>query len=175
MTLLSDLRGDLRRHDNKLTNPAVWALTAFRLGNRAKSLPPGARIIAEKACSAFRIGVEAATGIALYPGTDIGKDVHIIHAANIRIHPDAVIGARVGIMHDVTIGSSDVEGLPIIEDDVFIGPGAKILGPVTIGQGARIAANSLVITDIPAGATALGVPARPLPKKRPRRNADPEA
>jgi serine O-acetyltransferase len=54
---------------------------------------------------------------------------------------------------------------PVLEDDVFVGAGAKILGGVRIGRGARIAANSLVITDIPPGARAMGVPARPLPTR----------
>jgi serine O-acetyltransferase len=63
-------------------------------------------------------------------------------------------------MHDVTIGESDRRGVPVIGDDVFIGAGAKVLGPIRIGHGARVAANSLVIADVPDGATAIGVPAR---------------
>jgi len=72
-----------------------------------------------------------------------------------------VIGDRVGIMHDVTIGTNlERPGTPVIGNDVFIGTGARILGGVKIGDGARIAANSVVLTDVPAGATAIGVPAR---------------
>jgi serine O-acetyltransferase len=66
-------------------------------------------------------------------------------------------------MHDVTIGTNmEREGVPVLGDDVFVGAGAKILGPVRIGSGARIAANSLVLQDVPEGATAIGVPARVL-------------
>ena len=66
-------------------------------------------------------------------------------------------------MHDVTIGTNmDRPGVPRLGNNVFVGAGAKILGGISIGDGARIAANSLVVCDVPAGATAVGVPARVL-------------
>ncbi|HJL22687.1 MAG TPA: serine acetyltransferase, partial [Polyangiaceae bacterium LLY-WYZ-15_(1-7)] len=116
------------------------------------------------------LGVELVTGTRLHRETRVGAAPHFIHGRNVRIHPDAVIGDRVGIMHDVTIGTrNDIEGAPIIEDDAFIGAGAKVLGPVRVGKGAIVAANSLVVTDVPPGATAMGVPARALPqRKKPR-------
>jgi len=77
------------------------------------------------------------------------------------VHPKTVIGERCGIQQDVTIGTNpERNGAPIIGDDVYIGAGAKVLGPVKIGDRARIAANSLVINDVPDDATAIGVPAR---------------
>jgi serine O-acetyltransferase len=106
---------------------------------------------------------ELATGVLLERTTEIGEDLHIIHAGMISIHPDARIGKRVGIMHGVTIGTNMGPGVPTIGDDVFIGCNASILGGVTIGNGARIAANSLVITDVPEGAVAIGVPAKVMP------------
>jgi serine O-acetyltransferase len=93
----------------------------------------------------------------------VGEEFHLIHWGNTKIHPGVVIGNRVGIMHDVTLGTTmERPGVPRIGNDVFIGAGAKILGPVTIGDGAVVAANSLVLSDVPPGATAVGVPARVL-------------
>ncbi len=100
------------------------------------------------------------SGIRLYCETQIGEDFHLIHSGNTSIHPQTVIGDRCGIQHDVTIGVNIDSGAPVIGNDVYIGAGAKILGAITIGDGATIAANSLVITDVPAHTTAMGVPAR---------------
>ena len=80
----------------------------------------------------------------------------------IQIHPSAEIGDRCGIMHGVTLGS-DGKGVPTIGNDVFIGCGATVLGGVKVGDNARIAANSLVISDVPSGSAAMGVPARVTP------------
>lgn len=100
------------------------------------------------------------TGVDLDRTTQVGEALHIVHGGMISIHPDAIIGDRVGIMHGVTLGTNMGPGAPVIGDDVFIGCQASILGRVKIGNGARIAANSLVITDVPSGAVAIGVPAR---------------
>ncbi|MDQ3440671.1 MAG: hypothetical protein M3478_10020, partial [Planctomycetota bacterium] len=64
------------------------------------------------------------------------------------------------VMHNVTAGTNMTEGAPTIGNDVFIGCGAVILGDIKIGDGVRIAANSLVVSDVPSGAMAMGVPAR---------------
>jgi serine O-acetyltransferase len=91
----------------------------------------------------------------------VGEELHLIHGLNVSLAAGVELGDRVGIMHEVTIGpSSDRAGLPRIGNGVFIGVGATILGPVTIGDGAMISANSLVVSDIPAGGVAIGVPAR---------------
>src|SRR5580658_4642008 len=107
--------------------------------------------------------VEGQTGVLIERETVIGKKLHIIHAQGINIHPECVIGDRVGIMHGVTLGANMGPGVPVIGNDVFIGCFASVLGKVTVGDGARIAANSLVISDVPAGAVAMGVPARVIP------------
>lgn len=77
------------------------------------------------------------------------------------IHKDACIGDRVHICQNVTIGRHpDKEGVPTIEDDVYVGPGAVISGKIIIGRGASIGANAVVLKDVPVGAVAVGVPAR---------------
>jgi len=76
------------------------------------------------------------------------------------------------VMHNVTIGTNMTGGAPRIGNDVFIGCGATILGEITIGDGVRIASNSLVISDVPAGAMAMGVPAKVYPGRGHGRFAD---
>lgn len=96
------------------------------------------------------------------PGVQMGTNVLLGYKGlGVIIHRRAVIGNNVLVGAHVTIGGrSEFTEVPIIEDDVLIGAGAKILGPVRIGRGARIGANAVVITDVPPGATAVGVPAR---------------
>lgn len=82
----------------------------------------------------------------------------------IVIHPTAVIGENVTIMHQVTIGTRDIDESAVIGDNVFIGAGAKILGKIKIGNGAKIGANAVVIKDVPENATVVGVPGRIIEK-----------
>jgi serine O-acetyltransferase len=160
--LLSELARDYRRHGSSLRNPALWAIATYHFGVWSKGLRvPALRWFTSKVYGGLSFGVELSSGITLHRETAIGRDFHLVHSGNIKIHPRARIGDRVGVLHNVTIGEGvDREGVPVIGDDVFIGTGARVLGPVVIGNGARIAANSLVLSDVPAGATAVGVPAR---------------
>jgi serine O-acetyltransferase len=91
----------------------------------------------------------------------IGGGLLIPHPNGIVIHPDAEIGPNCLLFQQVTIGSdgSDGSGVPRLGGHVDIGAGAKVLGPVRIGDHARIGANAVVLDDIPAGATAVGIPA----------------
>ena len=151
----------------KLSNPATWPLLVHRFGRAAQRLPQPLRAIGSRVYGAAKLGLDLTIGTVLHRETEIGEGLVLIHAHNIKIHPTAVIGARVRINHDVTIGMQpDSRVAPRIGNDVLVGAGAKILGAITIGDGATIAANSLVISDIPAGHTAMGVPARPLPQRR---------
>lgn len=95
----------------------------------------------------------------------VGRDVLFgYQGLGIVVHAEAVIGDRVVVATGVTIGGTGTkQGVPVIEDDVYIGSGAKLLGPIRIGRGARIGANAVVLCDVPAGAVAVGIPARVLP------------
>jgi serine O-acetyltransferase len=173
--LIAELRDDYTRHGESLKNPAVWALGVYRFGVWSSDIKGPIGRLASKLYGAMFLGVQLTTGMVLHREARIGKALYIVHWGNTRVHPNAVIGDRCGLMHDVTIGTNmEREGVPVLGDDVFVGAGAKILGPVRIGSGARIAANSLVLQDVPDGATAVGVPARIL-RYTGRPSSDPEA
>lgn len=162
--MFENVRRDYERHGSSLRDGGFWALAVYRFGRWSlaqRSAP--ARWATSKVYGALKTACELATGVLLERTTEIGEDLHIIHAGMISIHPDARIGKRVAIMHGVTIGTNMGLGVPTIGDDVFIGCNASILGDVTVGDGARIAANSLVITDVPPRAVAIGVPAKVMP------------
>lgn len=98
-------------------------------------------------------------GIELGRDVQLGSGVYFVHTLGTVIGGTSKVGARVRLMGNNTIGTLKDDGYPIIEDDVLIGCGARILGNVRIGAGARIGANAVVMRDVPAGALATGIPA----------------
>ncbi|MBR8759090.1 serine O-acetyltransferase [Porphyromonas levii] len=102
-------------------------------------------------------------GIQIPPATSIGKGFYIGHFGTIVVSPHAVIGDNVNISQGVTIGYANRgtnEGAAIIGNEVYIGPGAKIVGRVKIGNNVAIGANAVVTHDIPDNAVAVGIPAK---------------
>lgn len=99
--------------------------------------------------------------VVLPPGVTMGRNVLLAYSGlGIVVHARAVIGDQVKISQNVTIGGrAGLLEVPVIEDGVEIGAGACVLGPITIGRGAKIGANAVVLHDVPAGATAVGIPA----------------
>lgn len=98
----------------------------------------------------------AATGIEIHPGATIGRRLVIDHGVGVVIGETAVLGDDCIIFHGVTLGGikfDPVKRHPTVGNRVLIGTGAKVLGPITIGDGAVIGANSVIIKDVPAGAT----------------------
>ena len=103
------------------------------------------------------------TNVDIHPGATIGRGFFIDHGAGVVIGETAEIGDQVTLYHGVTLGGvswSAGKRHPTIEDGVLVGAGAKILGPIKVGAGARIGANSVVVEDVPPGVTAVGIPAR---------------
>lgn len=108
-------------------------------------------------------GAKRRTGIDIHPGAQIGRRLVIDHGTGLVIGETAILGNDILLYQGVTLGGSgkDVgKRHPTLENHVTVGAGAKVLGSFTVGQGARIAANAVVLAPVPPDATAVGVPAR---------------
>ncbi|HTW27456.1 MAG TPA: serine O-acetyltransferase [Acetobacteraceae bacterium] len=111
------------------------------------------------------------TGIEIHPGAKIGRRLVIDHGMGVVIGETAEIGDDVYLYHQVTLGGTSSERgkrHPTLGDNVIVGAGAKILGAITIGDGARVGANAVVVQAVPAGTTVVGIPARPVDRRRVR-------
>lgn len=138
-----------------------WVLTVYRSQRALKSARPAwlwAPVSAILLVLAKILSV--VTHIGIDENAQIGPGLLIPHSGPIRIHGSSKIGADCCLSHVCTIGAGPNPGGAIIGDHVWIGCHSSIIGAVTIGDGATIASNSLVINNVPAGATAIGVPAR---------------
>ena len=103
------------------------------------------------------------TGIEIHPGATIGRRFFIDHGMGVVIGETAEIGDDVTLYHGVTLGGTSWnkgKRHPTLENGVVVGAGAKLLGPITMHAGAKIGSNAVVVKDVPAGATAVGIPAR---------------
>ena len=145
-----------------ITSPGLKALVYHRISHRLfnKNRKLFARLSSQRA--------RRITGIEIHPGAKVGEKLFIDHGMGIVIGETAEIGNNVTIFHGVTLGGiggeKDEKRHPTVEDDVVIGAGAKILGPITIAKGAKIGANSVVLKDVPPYTTAVGAPARIIEK-----------
>jgi serine O-acetyltransferase len=162
------LRADLARFKtcgySGWGSEGFWALALFRAQTGIQKLRPRALLLPVRVVLAVvKKLFTCATHINLEVGTEIGPGFIIPHGGPVRIHREAKIGADCAIQHVCTIGAGSRPGAPVIGDHVFIGCHASILGPVRVGDCATVAANSLVIGDVPAHATAIGVPAQIIP------------
>ena len=147
-----------------LTYPGVKAVFFHKLSNffYKAGFDLVARIISQT--------VRFFTGIEIHPGAKIGKNLFIDHGMGVVIGETSEIGDNVTIYQTVTLGGSspsiDSERQrhekrhPTIGNDVVIGSGAQIIGPIKVGNNARIAANAVVVKDVPENATMVGIPAR---------------
>jgi len=110
------------------------------------------------------------TGIEIHPAAKIGGKFFADHGMGVVIGETAEIGDNVTLYHDVTLGGTapavdsraqvNVKRHPTLQDNVIVGSGAQILGPITVRSGARVGANAVVVQDVPANATVVGIPAR---------------
>jgi len=110
------------------------------------------------------------TGIEIHPAATIGEKFFIDHGMGVVIGETATIGQNVTMYHGVTLGGTSLrQGIrhPQVGDNVIIGAGAQLLGPIYVGSDARIGSNAVVVKDVPTGATMVGIPARPVMEKMP--------
>jgi serine O-acetyltransferase len=138
--------------------PGVHAVWGYRVTHRlwqnpALRLP--ARLLSQL--------VRGITGIEIHPGARIGRRLFIDHGMGVVIGETAEVGDDVVMFHGVTLGGTSMrhgKRHPTVGNRVMIGTGAKVLGPVYVGDDARIGANAVVVHDVPPGASAVGVPAK---------------
>ncbi len=167
--LLTMLREDLEAARNR--DPSARSLAEIALGYSGVHAvwfhrvahrmwrEPGLRLPARLLSQAAR----AVTGIEIHPGAQLGRRLFIDHGMGVVIGETAVVGDDVLLFHGVTLGGRSMrrgKRHPTLGDNVTVGAGAKILGPVSIGSGAQIGANAVVITDVPIDHIAVGIPAK---------------
>ncbi len=168
MTLLSTLREDLRnarQHDpaargdieNALVYSGLHAIWSYRLAHRLWSRPAlrgPARVLSQL--------TRLLTGIELHPGARLGRRLFIDPGMGVVIGETTEIGDDVMIYHGVTLGGRSLERgkrHPTLADRVTVGAGAKVLGPVMIGEDSAVGANAVVTHDVPRDSIATGIPA----------------
>ncbi|MEI2766561.1 MAG: serine O-acetyltransferase EpsC [Dermatophilaceae bacterium] len=146
------------RTEMVVASAGLHAIWAYRLAHRIWQRP-GGRLPARTLSQLARI----TTGVEIHPGATIGRRFFIDHGMGVVIGETAQIGDDVMLYQGVTLGGRSMEKVkrhPTVGDRVSIGAGARVLGPVHVGDDARVGANSVVVRDVPAGAVAVGVPAQ---------------
>lgn len=156
------LGGRIALHLEAPLYASFWAMALYRVAHflHAVRLPLLPRLLSQVA--------RLLTGIEIHPGARIGKGMFIDHGSGVVIGSTAIVGRDARLFHGVTLGGVDGRPgrrHPLLGDGVIVGCGAKVLGPVTIGDGAKVGANSVVLADVPPRATAVGAPARVLERK----------
>ena len=142
-----------------LTYPGVQAILGHRVSHalNSASVPLVPRAIAYAS--------RMATGIEIHPSAQIGSELFIDHGTGVVIGETAEIGDCVTLFQGVTLGGTGFatgKRHPTVQDNVTIGSGAKLLGPITVGHGAKVGANSVVIHDVPPNSTVVGNPGHPV-------------
>lgn len=167
--MAATVAADYRRHGARVLHGAFIALCLYRFGRWGTGLRSKlARGLVSRLYGFANLFVANVTKIWIPPAVTIGRELHIVNnEGSLSIHPDTVIGDRLGVMHNVTIGTNMGTGAPVIGDDVFIGVNSTVLGAIRIGDRVRIAANTAVTTNVPSDSIVIGSPARIYPRLGP--------
>ncbi|NJN48602.1 MAG: serine acetyltransferase [Alkalinema sp. RL_2_19] len=169
----ADLRADIDRYVYMdhchwlmalLGRQGLWVMTQYRVSRWVHFYfhVPLFRPVLKLFCSIWQKVIEILTGVELPNRAEIGGGLFMPHANGIVIHIDAKLGRNCNLGQQVTIGVGGREhrGTPQVGDRVFFGPGAKLFGPITIGNDVAIGANAVVLKDLPNQAVAVGIPAK---------------
>lgn len=161
------VREDWHTYERDIWRQGLWVMLIYRFGRWRYRLPGLLRKPFSLVYKILKIWGQILTGIDLPCEAQVGRRLKIEHFGGIVISGDTVIGDDVVIRNGVTIGlkRTGERGAPVIGNRVDIGAGAKILGTITIGDGAVIGANAVVLEDVPPGALAVGIPARVVRQK----------
>lgn len=148
-----------------LTHQGLWALAEYRAGHwvRKRVRVPVVRQLLLLVGAIWHKLIQMTTGIDLPAAATVGRGFYIGHFGGIFVADEAVIGENCNISQGVTIGVSgrgDKRGAPRIGNRVYLGPGAKIIGPISIGDDVAVGANAVVVKDVPDNAVMGGVPAQ---------------
>jgi serine O-acetyltransferase len=166
--MLDNLREDWRTHERRLSRQGLWVMVVYRFGRwRYQIRWRSVRVPFSVLYKTLKVLAEVLTGVELPCETVVGRRFRIDHFGGIIISGDAVFGDDCIVRNGVTVGlrNTGESGSPILGDRVDVGAGAKILGPIRIGDDVAIGANAVVLTDVPSNSIAVGVPARVLPRK----------
>jgi serine O-acetyltransferase len=109
--------------------------------------------------------LNAWSGCVIGRGAEFGPSFVLLHSHGITINGRVRGGARVRLQHEVTLGDDGRGGVPTLGDDVLVGAGAKVLGAIRVGSGARVGANAVVVHDVAPDTTVVGIPAREVPRR----------
>jgi len=161
--VFENLREDWATYERDWARQGLWVMAVYRFGRWRYSIHP--RFLRKPLSLLYRIakvGSQIVTGVDLPCEVTVGRRFKIEHFGGIVISGDTVIGDDVIVRNGVTLGlrRTGVAGAPTIGNRVDIGAGAKVLGPVHIGDDVAIGANAVVLQDVPSNSIAVGVPAK---------------
>lgn len=170
--LVAEVRADVRAARDR--DPAAQGVSSFEilsswagvqalLAHRAAHALLGAGVPVLPRTIAYL--TRAVTGVEIHPAARIGREFFIDHGSGVVIGETAVIGDRVTLYQGVTLGGTGFQRgkrHPTLGDNVTVGSGAKLLGPIAVGDNAKVGANTVVVEDVPPGATVVGNPGHPV-------------
>ncbi len=168
--MFDNLREDWRTYEHDPTRQGLWVMVVYRFGRwRYRIHNRWLRLPFSILYKILKLLSQILTGIDLPCEVTVGRRFRIEHFGDIIISGDTVFGDDVVIRNGVTVGlkRTNERGAPVIGNRVDIGAGAKILGPIRIGDDVAIGANAVVLQDVPPHSLAIGVPATVRPRRAP--------